>query len=78
MFGEKRPELAPKIEEKMETRVEAPEVLRIASCGQPRLTPAGSLEIPMTLEMNANGREKRLAVSLNVAIHLDQLPTQGS
>ena len=80
MFGEKKPESPEKIiEEKTEVRAEEPpELLRIASCGLPRLTAAGSVEIPITLELSANGQGKRLSVNLKVAVNLDQLPTQGS
>jgi len=79
MFGERNSESLEKVEEKTELRAEdPPEILRIASCGQPRLTAAGSVEIPITLELSANGQGKRLAVNLKVAVNLDQLPTQGS
>jgi hypothetical protein len=79
MFGERKSESPEKVEEKTEVRAEEPpEILRIVSCGQPRLTAAGSVEIPITLELSANGQGKRLAVNLKVAVNLDQLPTQGS
>jgi mutual gliding-motility protein MglA len=79
MFGERNFESPEKVEEKTELRAEEPpEILRIASCGQPRLTAAGSVEIPITLELSANGQGKRLAVNLKVAVNLDQLPMQGS
>jgi mutual gliding-motility protein MglA len=79
MFGERKSESPEKVEEKTEVRAEEPpEILRIASCGQPRLTAAGSVEIPITLELSGNGQGKRLAVHLKVAVNLDQLPTQGS
>jgi len=79
MFGEKKSEPQEKIEEKTEIKPEEPpEVLRIASCGQPRLTDSGSVEIPMTLEMSANGQGKKFSVSLKVAINLEQLQTHGS
>ena len=79
MFGERKSEPSEKIEPKTEIRAEEPpEILRIASCGQPRLTAAGSVEIPITLELSANGQGKRLAVNLKVAVNLEPLPTQGS
>jgi hypothetical protein len=79
MFGEKKPEISEKIEEKPDVRTEEPpEVLGIASCGTPRLTAAGSVEIPLTLELRGNGQGKRLSVNLKVAVNLDQLPAQGS
>ncbi len=79
MFGERKSEFPEKVEEKTEVKAEEPpEILRIASCGQPRLTAAGGIEIPMTLELSANGQGKRLAVNFKVSVNLDQLPTQGS
>jgi signal recognition particle receptor subunit beta len=80
MFGEKRPEPPEKLEAKTEPIPEEPPetILRIASCGQPRLTESGSVEIPLTLEMSANGQGKRASVNMKVAVHLDPPEVQGS
>ena len=79
MFGEKKSEPQEKSEDKPEIKLEEPqEILRITSCGQPRLTASGSVEIPITLEMSANGQGKKLAVTLQVTVNLEQLQAQGS
>ncbi len=79
MFGEKKSETPEKIEERTERKPEEPkETLRIASCGQPRLTGSGSVEIPMIFEMSANGQGKKLSLNLKVAIDLDPFETEGS
>jgi len=79
MFGEKKSELQAKTEDKSAIKPEEPrEILRIASCGQPRLTASGSVEIPITLEMSSNGQGKKLAIDLQVTINLEKLQTQGA
>lgn len=77
MFGEKKSEPQAKAEDNLAIKPE-PDILRIASCGQPRLTATGSLEIPITLEMSSNGEGKKLAMNLKVAINLEQIQAQGS
>ena len=68
----KMPEPPPKAEEEGEEMmppVKEKEKVRILSCGQPRISTPGSLEIPLTLEVDGLG--KRL--TFNLAIKLEQL-----
>ena len=80
MFGERHPEPSPAVEPKTEPEAEAPPDwgLRIASCGQPRLTGSGGLEIPLIFEMSANGRGKTLSVDLKLTLQMGDSPKQES
>jgi mutual gliding-motility protein MglA len=74
IFEKKKAEEFERVEEKVPGNlVESKDPWRIASCGQPRITATGSVEIPLVLEMGMNGQGKSLSVKLNVAVHLDQL-----
>jgi mutual gliding-motility protein MglA len=78
MFDKKKAEPLTDLEENAPVQPEEPkEKMRILSCGQPRLTASGTLEIPITLEVNTNGQGKSLAVHLQVAIQVDKLQVQG-
>jgi hypothetical protein len=80
MFGERQSEAAPAVEPKPEPGLGDPSDrgLRISSCGQPRLTGSGGVEIPLTLEMSVNGREKMVAVDLKVTVQMGAPPNQES
>ena len=78
MFEKKKTDAFERVEEKVPGNLEAPqEPLRISSCGQPRITGTGRVEIPLTLEVTTNGHGKSLSVNLNVAINLEPLRPQG-
>jgi mutual gliding-motility protein MglA len=49
----------------------ARERVKILSCGQPRVSSPGSVEIPLTLEVE--GAEKSIPVNLNLSIKLESL-----
>jgi hypothetical protein len=49
----------------------AKESLRILSCGQPRVSSPGSVEIPLTLELN--GAENSGPLSINLSIKLESI-----
>jgi mutual gliding-motility protein MglA len=77
MFEKKKAEPLIDVEGSAPIKPEEPkEKMRIASCGQPRLTTSGTLEIPIILEVSTNGQGKNLAVNLQVAIQLDALQVQ--
>jgi len=77
MFEKKRTEEFERVEEKVPGNLEEPkEKLRISSCGQPRITGAASVEIPIILEVSTNGQGKSLHVNMSVALNLDQLQPQ--
>jgi hypothetical protein len=79
MFGERKPEPLEKVEEKTEILPqESPATLRIASCGQPQITGAGCVEIPMIVEMSSNGQGKTQSIRLKVAVQLDAFEEQRS
>ena len=66
----KMPDPIPKAEEEEEKMMPpAKEKLRIVSCGQPRISPPSSLEIPLTLEVDGLGK----SLTFNLAIKLEQL-----
>lgn len=66
----KMPEPPPKADEEGEEMMPpAKEKLRILSCGQPRISPPSSLEIPLTVEVDGFGK----SVTFNLAIKLEQL-----
>jgi hypothetical protein len=78
MFEKKKTESSTEVEDTSPVKPEEPkEKLRIASCGQPRITASGSVEIPLTLEVNTNGQGTGLSVNLQVAIQLDKFSVQG-
>jgi len=49
----------------------AKESLRIVSCGQPRVSSPGSVEIPLTLQVN--GSENSVPLSVNLSIKLESI-----
>lgn len=46
-----------------------PLTARIASCGQPRISPPGGLEIPLIVEIEGLG--KKVPLSIHLTVHLD-------
>jgi hypothetical protein len=46
----------------------AKESLRILSCGQPRVSSPGSVEIPLTLELNGAGNSSPLSINLSIKL----------
>ena len=78
VFEKKKTESFPSVEDNAPVKPEEPkEKMRIASCGQPRLTASGGVEIPLTLEVDTNGQGNGLSVNLQVAIQLDKIQVQG-
>jgi mutual gliding-motility protein MglA len=72
MFGERKAEPAETPAEKLEPQPEpVPESLRIASCGQPRISESGCVEIPLTVEVGTNGQGKTLSVRVKLEVNLD-------
>jgi hypothetical protein len=71
VFDKKKPEPPAKPEEEGARKVSAvKEIIRILSCGQPRVSSPNSLEIPLTLEVDSSG--KSLSVTLAIKVeHLD-------
>jgi signal recognition particle receptor subunit beta len=66
----KMPEPPPRAEGDGEGMIpHAKEKLRILSCGQPRISPPSSLEIPLTVEVDGFGK----SLTFNLAIKLEQL-----
>jgi mutual gliding-motility protein MglA len=47
------------------------ETVRVLSCGQPRVSSSGSLEIPLTLEVATS--ERSFPLNINLSIKLDQI-----
>jgi signal recognition particle receptor subunit beta len=66
-------ELSFKIDNRGLAKKPAPagERVRILSCGQPRVSSPGSVEIPLTLEVE--GAEKSISVNLNLSLKLESL-----
>jgi signal recognition particle receptor subunit beta len=78
MFEKKKTDEFERIEEKVPGNLEeSKDKLRISSCGQPRITGATSVEIPLILEVSTNGQGESLSLNLNLAINLDQLQSRG-
>ncbi len=78
MFEKKKTDEYDRVEEKIPgIPEESNDKLRILSCGQPRITTAGNVEIPLVLELSTNGHGKSLSWNLSVSINLDQLQPQG-
>jgi hypothetical protein len=46
----------------------AKESLRILSCGQPRVSSPGSVEIPLTLELDGAGNSGLLSINLSIKL----------
>ncbi len=68
----KKQELSFKIDRGMAKKAPAArETVRILSCGQPRISSSGSVEIPLTLEVN--GAERTPPLKFNLSIKLESL-----
>jgi hypothetical protein len=72
MLERKRQELSLKVDRGVAKKTTpAREMVKILSCGQPRLSSPGSVEIPLILEVE--GTEKNIPLNINLSIKLESL-----
>jgi hypothetical protein len=72
MLERKRQELSLKVDRGVAKKTTpAREMVKILSCGQPRLSSPGSVEIPLILEVE--GTERNIPLNINLSIKLESL-----
>jgi hypothetical protein len=72
VFDKKKQEPIHKPDEEPEIKPPtAKEKIKILSCGQPQISPQGRMDIPLTLEIDGQGKPQSL--NLKIAIQIEQI-----